>query len=462
MESPIRKYQKQKEYQRHKVLRKIKRRQQRKAEQMQKIAEKQLKRGLPKMDEGTEPEDDEFRYAQLPNGITVRFKNSSLQNGTYANYDNPKQRFQLDGTIDAQQAKRKSAFRSEDVPAYANALTGGFLLNLSPSQWARRGYDAVTGNLTPESWFGGNNGIVSDKYMQEHPYIGTGANFLFDSAMFGLGNIKLPNQKIELPKNSKAYVATPEQQMYRDFTTGEFSFPKWSSNVVQHTKYPKIARDRFWNTTVERYVQNRPEMQPQDLYRDINTTMNGKWYEFSPEAYEKAGYPNSVQGLYNDKKDFISLKKGVDQSVFDHEARHMFNNHFKLNKKELSALENAYDNTFLNLPKTVNKNSPIYNYDTDNMYEEMFSLNTDARNLLFKPNQTWKYSIPTQNQFLNGVTKQDAINAVYNANDYGREYINQLLFDNNGIIPDKYPDAFIKAMQIVPVGTGVMLKTTQK
>ena len=39
MESPIRKYQKQKEYQRHKVLRKIKRRQQRKAEQMQKIAE---------------------------------------------------------------------------------------------------------------------------------------------------------------------------------------------------------------------------------------------------------------------------------------------------------------------------------------------------------------------------------------------------------------------------------------
>lgn len=55
MESPIRKYQKQKEYQRHKVLRRIKKRQQRKAEQMQKIAEKQLKRKLPKMDDGSEP-----------------------------------------------------------------------------------------------------------------------------------------------------------------------------------------------------------------------------------------------------------------------------------------------------------------------------------------------------------------------------------------------------------------------
>lgn len=55
METPIRKYQKQKEYQRHKVLRRMKKRQQRKAEQMQKIAEKQLKRKLPKMDGGIEP-----------------------------------------------------------------------------------------------------------------------------------------------------------------------------------------------------------------------------------------------------------------------------------------------------------------------------------------------------------------------------------------------------------------------
>lgn len=207
MESPIRKYQKQKEYQRHKVLRKIKRRQQRKAEQMQKIAEKQLKHGLPKMDEGTEPEDDEFRYAQLPNGITVRFKNSSLQNGTYANYDNPKQRFQLDGTIDAQQAKRKSAFRSEDIPAYANALTGGFLLNLSPSQWARRGYDAMTGNLTPESWFGGNNGIVSDEFAKEHPYLSNAANLATD--LIGFGAIKLagstPKQRLAALREEYPY-----------------------------------------------------------------------------------------------------------------------------------------------------------------------------------------------------------------------------------------------------------------
>lgn len=207
MESPIRKYQKQKEYQRHKVLRKIKRRQQRKAEQMQKIAEKQLKRGLPKMDEGTEPEDDEFRYAQLPNGITVRFKSSSFQNGTYANYDNPKQRFQLDGTIDAQQAKRKSAFRPEDVPAYANALMGGFPLNLSLSQWARRGYDAMTGNLTPESWFGGNNGIVSDEFAKEHPYLSTAANLATD--LIGFGAIKLarstPKQRLTALREEYPY-----------------------------------------------------------------------------------------------------------------------------------------------------------------------------------------------------------------------------------------------------------------
>lgn len=54
MDSPVRKMQKEKDYQRHKLFRKMKRRRKAKAEQEQKIAEKALKKklGLPRYDGG--------------------------------------------------------------------------------------------------------------------------------------------------------------------------------------------------------------------------------------------------------------------------------------------------------------------------------------------------------------------------------------------------------------------------
>lgn len=454
MESPIRKYQKQKEYQRHKVLRKIKRRQQRKSEQMQKIAEKQLKRGLPKMDEGTEPEDDEFRYAQLPNGITVRFKNSSLQNGTYANYDNPEQRFQLDGTIDAQQAKRKSAFRSEDIPAYANALTGGFLLNLSPSQWARRGYDAVTGNLTPESWFGGNNGIVSNNFAQQHPYLSTGANVLFDAALFGIGNIKKPTAEVQTA-DGNYYINGADKAMRQDFVKGESMFPRWNQLVNRHVDYPKDIRQDFWNTTVSRYIKNRPFYKTSEMQNDINNIMNGEWGEFSSEAYEKAGYPNSIQGIYNDKNDFISIRKGADKKTLPHEMRHKFDEHFPLTQEENDILEQAYNNEFLDLPNRISEGSPVSGYK--NIQSERVTTNRDARSVLLGPNHSKYSSLDQQNKIIESASDEEIINAVAKSNEYGRLYIDQLLFENDGIIPQQVINALRKSMQIVPVGTGMIL-----
>jgi hypothetical protein len=63
-----------------------------------------------------------------------------------------------------------------------NAVTVGGLNNLSPSQWARRVYDLVNGNLTVDSWLNGNNGIVSNKFAQDHPYY----SMLFNAVGDGL------------------------------------------------------------------------------------------------------------------------------------------------------------------------------------------------------------------------------------------------------------------------------------
>lgn len=69
-----------------------------------------------------------------------------------------------------------------DDEKFINAVTVGGLNNLSPSQWVRRGYDLVNGNLTADSWLNGNNGIVSNKFAQDHPYY----SMLFNAVGDGL------------------------------------------------------------------------------------------------------------------------------------------------------------------------------------------------------------------------------------------------------------------------------------
>lgn len=424
---------------------------------MQKIAEKQLKRSLPKMDEGDEP--GGFRYAQLPNGVTIRFKDDSFENGTYANYDNPAQRFQLDGTVGLEESRRNSAYHSEDVPAYVNALTGGFLLNLSPSQWARRGYDVITGDLTADSWFGGNDGVVSNNFAKQHPYLAAGANMLFDSAMFGASSIKpVRNYKIDT-NNIRSFSNSMERQMYKDFLSGDASFPRWNSLVTNHSKYPTSVDANINNTTVSRIIRNRPYLRIDDLQRDIQNVLNGKWSEYSPEVYERAGLPNGIQGFYNDKNDFISIRKGADNFALSHEIRHKLDNHISLNEIEQIALDNAYGNTFLNLPNTVSKNSPLYGYR--NIADEAVTTNRDARDLLLGRINSQQASLDAQNKIIQDALDEDIINSVYNANDYGRAYIDQLLFETNGKIPKEQIDAFRKAMQIVPVGASVVAGQNQ-
>ena len=73
-----------------------------------------------------------------------------------------------------------------------NIGTLGGLNNLSPTQWARRAYDlreAIKGNMSWDkfgnSWFYGNNGLVSDKYAQEHPYSSAAINLAGDIGTFG-------------------------------------------------------------------------------------------------------------------------------------------------------------------------------------------------------------------------------------------------------------------------------------
>ena len=94
-----------------------------------------------------------------------------------------------------------------------NIGTLGGLNNLSPTQWARRAYDlrkAIKGNMSwnkfGNNWFYGNNGLVSDKYAQEHPYASAAINLAGDIGAFGTFSAlrKLPKYTALMEAENKA------------------------------------------------------------------------------------------------------------------------------------------------------------------------------------------------------------------------------------------------------------------
>lgn len=93
-----------------------------------------------------------------------------------------------------------SQYRSSYDRSAFGEVVGAFLRNLSPTQWARRIYDIgdlASGNMSRtqyiDRWINGNNGIVSDKFAQEHPYWSLGINGATD-VVTGVGTASLLNR----------------------------------------------------------------------------------------------------------------------------------------------------------------------------------------------------------------------------------------------------------------------------
>lgn len=65
----------------------------------------------------------------------------------------------------------------------ANMASAGFINRLSPTQNIRLIADTVQGDNVMQSWFG-NNGIVSDNFAQNHPWISAGINLIGDGGVY--------------------------------------------------------------------------------------------------------------------------------------------------------------------------------------------------------------------------------------------------------------------------------------
>ena len=114
-----------------------------------------------------------------------------------------------------------SAYNPDDIIKGFNALTLGGLNNLSPTQWARRVYDTgklLSGNMTwsgyTNSWLNGNNGLVSQKFSEEHPYLSTGINLVGDVGIGGGALLSKTNLGQETIARAKGVLDATKYGLY--------------------------------------------------------------------------------------------------------------------------------------------------------------------------------------------------------------------------------------------------------
>jgi len=231
MDSPVRKMQKRNDYNRHKLFRKIRRKRRAQAEQLSRVAEKELKKKLRvtpvKYDDGKttgyvrDKNDHPIAFDEEGNLIDQVTGEKGIMNIPEV-------------TISPSRYTRdlySSAFDTNAPVEFINAITAGGLNNLSPTQWARRAYDTVgliNGDMSQgqyiDSWINGNNGIVTNKFAQEHPYWSTGINMAGDAFTFGLGQAvksagKEGLQHVAKAVDNTARYMSPSYDLYR--TIGE-------------------------------------------------------------------------------------------------------------------------------------------------------------------------------------------------------------------------------------------------
>lgn len=116
-----------------------------------------------------------------------------------------------------------STYDPENIEKGFNAFTLGGLNNLSPTQWARRAYDAsklLSGDMSfknyTDRWINGNEGIVSANFQKHNPISSFIINGIGDAALLGIGT-----QGGRIAHN----VANRNQFFYRDMAPYTYDKP---------------------------------------------------------------------------------------------------------------------------------------------------------------------------------------------------------------------------------------------
>lgn len=233
---------------------------------------------------------------------------------------------------------------------FTNIATAGAINRFSPTQNIRLAIDAIKGNNIADSWMG-NNGIVTDKFAENHPYWSMAINGVGDmgsilsGSKYGrfirenyhnLGRYTLDNL-MPASYDIKNFLTLPKvltKPLYQKPPTFHNRKPLWYDKYAKNWG-KESAENRFQNgaiwadipdsevpkTMYQRNSDGSFRMTPEGLAIDENGNL-----KYSALINEKAEYPDfftvgRVGGEHSDYKELGEFPNGIKVMQFEDEQK---------------------------------------------------------------------------------------------------------------------------------------------
>lgn len=554
MDSPVRQQQKRNDYQRHKLFRKMKRRQKAKKEQEKELAEKELRRKLrmPKYADGkpSQQEIDAFsrEVAQLNNRAIGDYADYVTESGnTYRGipYIAPdgKMYIQPEGQQEAVaiqnpngiQLKKPtyhSAYHPEDVEQFFN--TSGVGLFFNPFRLARTTSDFLSNpslngaidighDVLPWSKGGrfllgaynlaNENGIAKTWDLFNKGEYGraalSGFGDLFNAAMAAEGGSGIAKQ-LQRKLTGAGPLSLAEEQaagsLYKDvakdahvvdlfkklvknrahqrmanignYTKDPILDVGLEGNVEHIDEIPSWVMEMFENTVIPRL--DSKFINEHGGIEGIKKILNEGGYNVADEAAWRQLYGDNFAGFNYDTTNGIAIRGQYNvKEALPHEVRHRLQRIYQLLKQRVNFRKNylndAYGSDFANLNTKLPETDPLHNYTR--LMDEAETTNLDSRNYLFDNyadqslitpgEELYGAPLTVQNKIIDSATDEQIIEAVRNANGYGRRYIEWIIDEAKRKNPNAtieqiyklFAPQFRNAMKYVPAFGGVAAVT---
>lgn len=512
MDSPVRQYQKQKDYRRHKLFRKIRRRQA--AERQQAIDEpiRQLKRKLKRYDggknvpmnrsidginlwrddqtgqyfyqEGNGPRIDLTPFNTLGSDDPTTWSFLDAEGKEY----NPRRQYtgsKISQTTDAQRVANEvrdvqntRTWRSDvadQLHNFGDALMWSTMaMNPEGEALMTKALEkAASLRKLAKPTFNKAAQLLQQQSKRLGGDLKYGTPNLFEKYIYGRKINGLSVDPFDVVK--QPYYDAINEQWSKDVAIG------LSADAKQSLLDETIARNvrAFEEQGVDPIAIQEYRNRAAALMDDVRVG------RYTNQDYIKAG-KDDIGGFYDDKRNFISVntESGFpDGFVEKHEGRHLLDhkldddilmgtNAYRNNlgsdfdsdatakamrmaiQKQNDVLTKAYDMDFVNLPNTKYAGS-LEGYP--NMERETVTTNADSRRILFDKKHANHWSLYLKDILIDKVPKEDIFDAVEQANGYGRRYI-QFLRDNGKLTEEK-ANQFREAMKYkgifaVPMAVG--------
>lgn len=431
MKKPLDKIQKQRSYNRYKMLYKAKRKHKAEAEKQSQAAEKELKRRLR---------------------ITPLKTYEEGKNSRYVRYNGNPISFDEDGNLVDQVTGETGTMMVPDITVQP-----------SIEYQAQQAYNNER-DLQYKIW------LENRPTTSETPYRGIPLQSVYPEfdLLLSLGGIIKGTLNHAVKRNlSKRFVDykhfNPKDVVVDDLITQykdiaakrnaehviwdmDYTNPNWiAEGGVHYTQIPTEIEKNINSQIISRYIEGQRKGATADQIKALDSYLkksykDGGYDVYPKELFDQAGM-KGIKGVYEAESDRIAITQGNEDVLF-HELRHRLDNHAPLTREQQGYVDAAYKE-FNDLLKQTHINGSDYDY-----IPEIVTTNAEARNKTLQLAGLQKAPLDQQNKYIDLLSDDDVFTNVYYANNYGRNYIEQLA-DANKLTP-KLANALRNAFKYVP------------